>query len=264
MKYCFPLFLFMIGFIQSGLAQGANPSAPFVSPQAKQIYLLTHRNLPIEWYEVVYFTNDPNGGGPITPAYVDLNTMTAYRWSGIVLQPDQIPNYVYKNSGIPLHAIFPHDPTTSDLRFEDIDPPVFYMLLPDGKYAAGYYDYRHSIYYRWGNLEFDKSQLPADAASKNHILPIHVARSSMIPPPPQYAPNSSGAATPTNPNGQTSSPNQTASRVSSQIEPSAQMPKPIAEAAPANDTGIPWWIYAIVVFSLGLIGALWYFLRSPK
>jgi len=33
---------------------------------------------------------------------------------------------------------------------------------------------------------------------------------------------------------------------------------------PTTEAGIPWWIYGIVVLSMGLIGSLWYFLQSKK
>ncbi len=254
------LLLFVIGFVQSGLAQTASPFAPFVSPQAKEIYLQTHRNLPIEWHEVSYFTTDPNGGS-LTPAYIDLGTMTAYSWAGVVLQPDQIPGFITQNSVGGLHLIFPHDPTKSNLQFQSIDPPTFYMLLPDGKYAEGYFDNGHGIYYRWGDLEFDKSQLPADAVSKNRILPLSAVKSSTIPPPSKDK-QSPKAELQSPSNVQPSSTSDKTATTVPQLATSQGL-KPLPVVVADSDTSIPWWL-CVVVISFVLLAGAGYFLLTRK
>jgi hypothetical protein len=263
MKHFLLLLLFVIGFIQSGFAQTANPSAPFVSPQAKALYLQLHNRLSVEWYEVAYYTTDPNGGS-LTPAYVDLGTMTAYRWTGVVLQPDQIPMYFTHHPGGGSGLIFPSDPTQSKLQFEDIDPPTFYMLLPDGKYAEGYFDNGHDLYYRWGDLELDKSQLPADAVSKNRILPPGMVGISTIPPPTKDGKKLPGAATQTPSNDHTSSASDQAAPTASPQPALPQPPtlKPLAEVTPASDIGIPWWLYAVIVLSIAVIIGAGYYLSN--
>ncbi|HEY9125806.1 MAG TPA: hypothetical protein VIM62_01700 [Acidobacteriaceae bacterium] len=181
MNYLCALLLFMASYMERGFAQTTNSYAPFASQQAKELYIRTHDGLPLENYNVGYFTT--NGGASLTPAYVDLASMTAYSWTGVVLQPDQIPLYYthFPNGGSFLIA--PVDPAKSNLQFKQIDPPTYYKLLPDGKYAAGYYDHGNGIYYRWGDLEFDKSQLPSDAASKHRVLPLGRSKDPVIPPP---------------------------------------------------------------------------------
>lgn len=49
-------------------------------------------------------------------------------------------------------------------------------------------------------------------------------------------------------------------------EPVAQVtpPAPMPEVQAAPETRIAWWIYVTVVLSLGLIGSLWYFLKTKK
>jgi hypothetical protein len=60
-------------------------------------------------------------------------------------------------------------------------------------------------------------------------------------------------------------PTDTSPAASSQPTPT-QPPPPThaSEVQPDSETGIPWWIYAVIVLSLGLIVGLWYFLRSKK
>ena len=248
--------------------QPIGPSKPSQAELAvgRQAFIESQNAMPLEWRHVSYFATDQSGSS-LSPAYVDLGTMTAYSWTGVVLQPDQIPRYFtkYPNGGSGL--VFSQDPTTSKLQFKEIDPPTFYMLLPDGKYAAGYFDNGNGIYYRWGDLEFDKSQLPADAASKNRILPLHAGTVSTIAPPSKDAKKSPGAATQTPLNDQTlSASDQAATSASPQPALPPQTPKPIAEVAPASDTGIPWWLYAIIVFSIAAIIGAGYYLskRSGK
>ncbi|HEY0257326.1 MAG TPA: hypothetical protein VGC39_07780, partial [Candidatus Methylacidiphilales bacterium] len=36
------------------------------------------------------------------------------------------------------------------------------------------------------------------------------------------------------------------------------------ESPPVVDTGIPWWIYGIILLSLPIIGCIWYLLRTRK
>lgn len=49
-----------------------------------------------------------------------------------------------------------------------------------------------------------------------------------------------------------------------QVAPPPQTPKPIAEMTPASDTGIPFWLYGVIAFSIAVIISAGYYLRGRK
>lgn len=248
MRPLLSILLIAVGF-HAAFAQ-TNPwvfPPKYTNEEAKQLYIQHQNALPLEQRDVAYLTSDKEWSSMI-PAFIDLSTSTAYEWSGVVLQYNQVPDLAGTRDGS--GTIMPIDPQQMGYQVKYIDPPVRYIALAgSGKYGAGYYDANHRIFYQWDGVELDRSQIPADAESKNLILPATaIAHTSAVKPPSQYAPKSSGAATPTNPNDQTSS----ASDQTAQPTP-PQTPKPIAEVAPASETEIPWWLYAVIVFSIAVI-----------
>lgn len=224
---------------------------------AHAVYVKEQSALPLEERTINYIANDKEWTS-LTPAFIDLSTSTAYKWKEVELLPSQVPDLVGTRDGSGL--IMPIYPKELGYQVKEIDPPIRYIALGDsGKYGAGYYDPSHRIFYRWGNLEYNLNQLPADAKSKNLILaPTSIVHTSSIAPPNKYAPQSPDATLQTAPNDQTSFPSD---------KTTTPKPAPVASApatpTPQVQTGISKWIYAVIVFSLGLVGVLWYRSR-PK
>jgi len=123
------------------------------------------------------------------------------------------------------------------------------------------------IVYRTKNGEYLHGWYPEEKAQKI-ITQMHVA----VPPPsvtpPPSTPQPLPPVTTSNQLQETNvAPPQTTFPDATPSAPTVPppTPKPIAEITPASDTGIPVWLYGIVVLSIAIIaGGYWYFFLRPK
>lgn len=109
--------------------------------------------------------------------YYDEEAKTFYGWKGVVVRAEQIPGYNTWSA-----RIEPLDIRALTVK-EVPPPPTYYMPLPDGELAPGFYGGRFPPrFYRCKGIHFKKEQIPVEAFKK-HVLPEGTEPHAIIDPP---------------------------------------------------------------------------------
>jgi|GEM_PF-3875569 len=121
--------------------------------------------LPPEKLNTGYFLTKQ---GNLIPAYVSIDNGIAYLWKGVVLTQAQVPRLNISGS----YAITPFNMPEFQIKFElnEIEPKIYYLSLNNGKYAEGYYDRLHLIFFRWNNVEYKKDDMPKNTETEGLIV----------------------------------------------------------------------------------------------
>jgi hypothetical protein len=90
------------------------------------------------------------GDNQFSPCYVDLDKMTLYRWRGVVLRRDEVPNTGAKMGILVLDA--------KDFSVVAFEAPVKY-LESEGLYHPGYLDRSGRAFYEWKGVVLNKPQV---------------------------------------------------------------------------------------------------------
>ena len=108
MKPFLSILLIAVGF-QGAFAQTNLWVFPpkYTNEEAKQLYIQHQNALPLEQRDTEYLIIDRESFS-MAPAFIDLSTSTAYEWSGVVLQPNQVPDLAGTRAGS--GTIMPIDP----------------------------------------------------------------------------------------------------------------------------------------------------------
>lgn len=109
--------------------------------------------------------------------YYDEEAKSFYAWKGVIVRAEQIPGYNAMSA-----RIDPFDIRALTVK-EVPPPPTYYMPLPDGEFAPGFYGGRFAPrFYRWKGIHLKKEQIPADVFKK-HVLPKRTEPDAIIDPP---------------------------------------------------------------------------------
>jgi hypothetical protein len=118
-----------------------------------------------------------NGGGRVG-YYEGGDSPIYYAWKDVYVPTDQIPL---------LFAPFINDRPIPVNRGKvvEVDPPVYYMPLPDGLFGPGYYrkDVGFSTFYRWKGVTLKREQVPGDALPKRLLTEKSAEYTIDIEPP---------------------------------------------------------------------------------
>lgn len=113
-----------------------------------------YRSLPLGDQPIIYVTV----GDKLVPGQVEPNTNIEYRWSGVALDPSQVPGLDAGGS----FGIMPMPPTGLPVR--ETAPPLRFMKIADTlRFRVGYYDKLHEIVYKWNGVELTAAELPPNA-----------------------------------------------------------------------------------------------------
>lgn len=121
----------------------------------------------------------------LQPGCVDYKTSTLYLWKNVKLRPDQIPNYAAGQVGTEI-TVYPDDRPLPGFQIKEMDPPLRFRQMKNGRYCLGYYDPGHDIFYRLGTLEYDRNQIPANVQEKKERPLESIPSVSEIDPPSQH------------------------------------------------------------------------------
>jgi hypothetical protein len=116
------------------------PSGP--TEQQKMATALHVFNLPVR---IAFFGDDH-----FSPCFFEFEKNTLYRWKGVMLRREQVPN-AGPLSRIPVL-------NAKDFTVLPVEAPVKYLEV-SGRYRPGYLDRKGWIFYEWKGVLLDKQQL---------------------------------------------------------------------------------------------------------
>lgn len=112
--------------------------------------------------------------------YYDPEAAAYYAWKGVAFPVQHVPGFDSWFQGLPLDM--------RALKVTEVEPPpAYYIPLPDGEFAPGFYDKGFSSrFYRWKGIHLKKDQIPA-AILKKYAIPDGEVKYPILIDPPHYA-----------------------------------------------------------------------------